>query len=54
MHYILTLDGKESEGAYAVTGQDGSKILQIFEERDDAERFVGFGCHGIPSTHDRL
>jgi|TARA_B100000035_G_scaffold309292_1_gene315265 hypothetical protein len=41
MHYILTLDGKESEGAYAVTGQDGSKILQIFEERDDAERFVG-------------
>jgi len=40
MHYILTIEGKENEGAYAVTAQDGSKILQIFEERDDAERFV--------------
>ena len=41
MSYILTLLGQENEGAYAVTGQDGSKILQIFEDKDDAERFVG-------------
>ena len=41
MSYILTLLGQENEGAYAVTAKDGSKILQIFEEKDDAERFVG-------------
>lgn len=41
MSYILTLIGHENEGAYAVTARDGSKILQIFEAKDDAERFVG-------------
>ncbi len=41
MSYILTLKGQENEGAYAVTARDGSKILQIFEDKDDAERFVG-------------
>ena len=29
------------EELYAVTARDGSKILQIFEDKDDAERFVG-------------
>lgn len=37
--YILTVKGKESEGAYAVENEDGEKVLFIFEEEDDAERY---------------
>ena len=37
--YILTLEGKEKEGAYSVTNQEGNQILYIFEEEDDAIRF---------------
>ena len=37
--YILTLEGKEKEGAYSVTNQEGNQILYIFEEEDGAIRF---------------
>lgn len=38
--FILTLSGKEQEGAYSVTDKDGEQILYIFEEEDDADRFA--------------
>jgi hypothetical protein len=38
--YLITLDGKENEGAYAVTDELGNHILYIFEEKDDAARFA--------------
>ena len=38
--FILTVDGKESDGAYSVKNDDGDHILYIFEEEDDAERYV--------------
>ena len=38
--YILTVSGKESEGAYSVINDNGDKILYIFEEEDDALRYV--------------
>ena len=38
--YILTLAGKEKEGAYSVEDDDGQQILYLFEEEDDAERYV--------------
>tara|TARA_B100000287_G_scaffold413086_1_gene444239 strand:+ start:2708 stop:2980 length:273 start_codon:yes stop_codon:yes gene_type:complete len=38
--FILTIDGKEKEGAYAVTREDGEEVLYIFEEEDDAVRFA--------------
>ncbi len=38
--YILTIAGKESEGAYSVVDDEGEKILYIFEEEDDAIRFA--------------
>lgn len=38
--YILTLAGKEQEGAYSVTNEDGEQILYIFEQEDDATRFA--------------
>ena len=34
--YILTINGKETEGAYSVENEDGDQILYLFEEEDDA------------------
>ena len=39
--FILTITGKEKEGAYAVEDKRGGHILYIFEEEDDADRYVG-------------
>jgi hypothetical protein len=38
--YILTLEGREEQGAYSVTNQMGQQILYLFEEEDDAVRFA--------------
>jgi hypothetical protein len=38
--YILTVKEYESEGAYAVENKYGEKILYIFEEEDDAVRYL--------------
>ena len=37
--FILTVKGKEDDGAYSVANQHGVKVLYIFEEEDDATRF---------------
>ena len=38
--FILTIEGKEKEGAYAVTDKKGGQILYIFEQEDDADRYA--------------
>jgi hypothetical protein len=38
--YILTVEGREDEGAYSVSDQYGEKVLCIFEDSDDAERYA--------------
>lgn len=38
--YLITLDGKEDEGAYAAVDELGNHILYIFEQEDDAVRFA--------------
>ena len=38
--FILTVAGKEGEGAYSVTDDDGDQVLYLFEEEDDAFRFA--------------
>jgi hypothetical protein len=38
--HILTIDGKEEEGAYSVIDEEGNQILYLFEEEDDAVRFA--------------
>ena len=38
--FILTIAGKEGEGAYSVTDEDGEQVLYLFEEEDDATRFA--------------
>tara|TARA_R100000005_G_C4814478_1_gene99121 strand:- start:148 stop:420 length:273 start_codon:yes stop_codon:yes gene_type:complete len=38
--YILTIYGKETEGAYSVVDAEGEDILYIFEDDDDAMRYA--------------
>tara|TARA_B100000287_G_C19995633_1_gene528432 strand:+ start:116 stop:388 length:273 start_codon:yes stop_codon:yes gene_type:complete len=38
--FILTICGKEREGAYSVQDEDGNHILYLFEQEDDAERYA--------------
>lgn len=38
--FILTIEGKEKEGAYSVANEIGEKVLYIFEEEDDAARYA--------------
>lgn len=39
--YILTIRDKEEDGAYAILDErKGEKILLLFEEEDDAERYA--------------
>ena len=39
--FVLAIQGKEHEGAYAVTDPEGEKALYLFEEEDDALRYGG-------------
>jgi len=39
--FVLALKDREDEGLYAVEEPDGTKILYLFEEEDDADRFAG-------------
>ena len=38
--YMLTLKDRTTDGAYAVSDKNGQKILLMFEESDDAERYA--------------
>jgi hypothetical protein len=38
--YILTIAGREQEGAYTVPDDDGDDILYLFQEEDDATRYA--------------
>ena len=38
--FILTVAGKEVEGAFSVTDDEGEQVLYIFEEEDDAARYA--------------
>jgi len=50
--FILTLEGRETEGAYAVQNEDGEQILYLFEEEDDATRFaIMLEDDGYPEMH---
>jgi hypothetical protein len=38
--YLLTLRDNKDDGAYAVQNNAGQKVLFLFEEEDDAERYA--------------
>ena len=37
--FIITVAGREKEGAYSVVDDEGEQVLYIFEEEDDAMRY---------------
>jgi len=50
--YILTIYGKETDGAYSVNDEDGEQILYLFDEEDDAMRFaMMLEEDGSPTMH---
>ena len=50
--YILTVAGKENEGAYSVIDDDGEHILYLFVEEDDAIRYaMQLEDDGSPEMH---
>jgi len=50
--YILTIYGKEEDGAYSVQDEDGEQILYLFEEEDDAIRYaMMLEEEGSPEMH---
>ena len=38
--YILTVAGKESQGAYSASDDNGEQVLYLFEDEDDAIRYA--------------
>ena len=38
--HIITIKGMNQEGAYAVVNEYGEKVVFMFEEKEDAERYV--------------
>jgi hypothetical protein len=50
--HILTISGRESEGAYSVPDDSGQEILYIFEKEDDAIRYaMMLEEEGAPEMH---
>jgi len=50
--FILTIEGREKEGAYSVIDDDGEHILYLFEEEDDAVRYaMMLEESGYPEMH---
>ena len=50
--FILTVAGKENEGAYSVIDDDGEHILYLFEGEDDAIRYaLMLEDEGSPEMH---
>ena len=50
--FILTVEGKESEGAYSIADENGEQVLYIFEDEDDAIRFaLLLEEQGYPEMH---
>lgn len=51
--YIITIEGREEEGAYSVKNEEGDQVLYLFEDEDDAIRFAMMleQREGYPSMH---
>ena len=50
--FILTVRGKETEGAYSVQDDEGEHILYLFEQEDDAVRYaMMLDDSGSPKMH---
>ena len=53
MMYLLTLNSRRDDGAYAVQDSDGDKVLFLFEEADDAVRYAMMLEDNLEQEKDR-
>lgn len=50
--FIITVEGKEKDGAYSVIDDEGEQVLYMFDEEDDAMRYAGqLEEMGYPEMH---
>jgi hypothetical protein len=50
--FLITINGRESEGAYSVKDEYGTQVLYLFEEEDDAVRYaMMLEEDGYPEMH---
>ena len=50
--YLLTLQSRKNDGAYAVEDKHGDKVLFLFEQEDDALRYaMMLEDEGSPDMH---
>jgi hypothetical protein len=50
--FILTINGREKEGAYSVRNDEGEHVLYLFQEEDDATRYaMMLEDDGYPEMH---
>lgn len=50
--FVLTINGREAEGAYSVRNEFGEQVLYLFEEEDDAVRYaLLLEEEGYPEMH---
>lgn len=50
--FILTIEGRETDGAYSVLDEEGNHILYLFQEEDDATRYaMMLEEDGYPEMH---
>ena len=50
--HIITVNGKEKDGAYSVKDDDGEQVLYIFQQEDDAIRYaMQLEDKGYPEMH---
>jgi hypothetical protein len=50
--FLITIEGREKDGAYSVTTDDGVQVLYLFEEEDDAVRYaLMLEESGFPEMH---
>jgi hypothetical protein len=50
--FIITINGRETEGAYSVRNDENEQILYLFEEEDDAARYaMMLEDNGAPEMH---
>ena len=50
--FILTVHGKEREGAYSTVNEEGEQTLYLFQQEDDAVRYaLMLEQEGYPEMH---
>jgi hypothetical protein len=50
--FILTINGREKEGAYSVINEEGEHVLYLFDDEDDATRYaMMLEEDGYPEMH---